>query len=309
MLWEGKPWHGLSYELKSMFGEKVIKLSVDGGFTCPNRDGTLGYGGCSFCGDDGSGSHAGEVGQSIPLQILQQRTLLSKKWGGAKSIVYFQNFTGTYGDPARLAGIYNEALNADNIIGIAIATRPDCLSDEVLKILEELQKKTFLWVELGLQTVHDETAVQFGRGYTADCFFRAFDDLKKRGIPTVVHLINGLPGEGHAMMLESARVISELQPWGMKLHLLHVIKGTQLERTWAEGRYTPLEMNEYVMLIADQLEILSPDITIHRLTGDGTRDTLLAPKWSLDKKGVLGAIEMEMRRRNSWQGKKCHPME
>lgn len=302
MQWEGKPWHGLSYELKRLFGRKVIKLSLDGGFTCPNRDGTLGTGGCSFCGADGSGRAAGYLEQSLTQQMIRQKTTLQKKWPDTGYIAYFQSFTGTYADPAELEKLYSEALSMPGILGIAIATRPDCLSPDVMKVLENLRDRTFLWLELGLQTVHDATAAEFGRGYTADCFYKAYGGLKERNIPTVIHLINGLPGETADMMMQSARAVGDLHPWGIKLHLLHVIKGTALAESWEAGSYIPLGRDNYVSLIADQLEILPPDTTIHRLTGDGIRDMLLAPHWSQDKKAVLGAIEKEMRSRGSWQG-------
>lgn len=302
MNWEGKPWHGFSYELKSLFGQKIIKLSLDGGFTCPNRDGTIGTCGCSFCGEDGSGAHAGNAEGSIALQIRQQRTLLENKWTGAAAIAYFQNFTGTYGEPERLEQIYMEALQEPDIVGIAIATRPDCLGPGVIALLKKLNKLTFLWVELGLQTVHDESAQRFGRGYGYSCFLQAYAELKNCGIHTVVHLINGLPGETEEMMRESASKISQLKPWGIKLHLLHVIKGTLLAEEWQRGEYIPMTFEAYVGLVADQLELLAPEITIHRLTGDGAADALLAPLWSRDKKRVLGGIEMELKKRGSWQG-------
>lgn len=302
MQWEGKPWHGLSYELKKNFGCKVIKLSLDGGFTCPNRDGTLGTQGCSFCGASGSGEERGERHKSIPEQIAQQRSLFTKKWPHGSYIAYFQSFTGTYGDPEHLKGVYQEALDVPGVQGIAIATRPDCLSEEVLEVLEALQKKTFLWVELGLQTVHNDSAKAFGRGYDWVCFEDAWNRLQRRNIRGVVHLINGLPGETREMMVESARVIGAMNPWGVKLHLLHVVEGTRLEQQWLQGQYCPMTLEEYVAVISDQLEVIPPEVVIHRLTGDGPSATLKAPQWSRNKRGVLGAIEVEMRRRGSWQG-------
>lgn len=301
--WEGKPWHGLSYELKRIFGKKTIKLSLDGGFTCPNRDGTLGTEGCSFCGADGSGSHVERAGAGLAGQIAHQQELLCTKWPDAGHIAYFQNFTGTYGALADLESRYCEVLNMPGIMGLAIATRPDCLGAETLALLERIKDKTFLWIELGLQTVHDATAEAFGRGYGFDCFVEAYAALKQRNIPTVVHLINGLPGETSEMMRQSAREVGRLQPWGMKLHLLHVIRGTRLAQSWENGQYTPMTKEEYVQLIADQLEIIPMVTTIHRLTGDGVAKSLLAPDWSRNKKGVLGAIEMEMNQRKTWQGK------
>lgn len=307
MNWEGKPWHGLSFELKKTFGKKIIKLSLDGGFTCPNRDGTAGTGGCSFCGEDGSGAHSGNSEWSVAQQIRQQRKLLEKKWPEAGAIAYFQNFTGTYGGLEKLERLYTEALQEPGIVGLAIATRPDCLALEVLQLLEALNDRTFLWIELGLQTIHDQTAQNFGRGYAYDCFLKAYSELERRNIRTVVHLINGLPGETTEMMCESADKISDLRPWGIKLHLLHVIRGTRLAEDWRQGEYTPMTLEAYVEVVADQLELLAPEITIHRLTGDGASTTLLAPAWSLDKKRVMGGIEMEMKSRSSWQGRRCNP--
>lgn len=303
MNWEGKPWHGLSYDLKKHFGCKIIKLSLDGGFTCPNRDGTLGTEGCSFCGEDGSGAFAGNPEQPVAHQLRQQRKLLEKKWPKAGAIAYFQSFTGTYGSPEILEKRYEEALQEPGIVGLAIATRPDCLSPGVLALLEKLNEKTFLWIELGLQTVHDKTARGFGRGYAYECFTSAYGNLKRLNIRTVVHLINGLPGETIEMMHVSAREVGALKPWGIKLHLLHVIRGTPLARDWEQGRYIPMSLETYVKTVADQLELLPPETTIHRLTGDGASDSLLAPGWSRDKKRVLGAIEMELKSRGSWQGK------
>lgn len=303
MNWEGKPWHGLSYELKKHFGNKVIKLSLDGGFTCPNRDGTLGTEGCSFCGENGSGAFAGDPKEPVANQLRQQRKLLEKKWPEAGAIAYFQNFTGTYGSIEILEKRYEEALGEPGIVGLAIATRPDCLSPGVLALLEKLNEKTFLWIELGLQTIHDKTARNFGRGYGYACFKSAYSELERLGIRTVVHLINGLPGETTEMMCESAHQVGALNPWGVKLHLLHVIRDTPMAREWEQGRYLPMTLEAYVKTVADQLELLPSETTIHRLTGDGAFDTLLAPGWSRDKKRVLGAIEMELKSRGSWQGR------
>lgn len=302
MQWEGKPWHGLSGALKAQFGKKMIKLSLSGGFTCPNRDGTAGYGGCSFCSPNGSGTFAGAPDAPIQAQLAAQKILLEQKWPGAGYIAYFQSFTGTYGPPAVLQSLYGQALAVPGVEGIAIATRPDCLGPEVLAVLAALSRRTFLWVELGLQTVHDETAAAFGRGYPTRRFHEAYGALQALGIPVVVHLINGLPGETDAMMLQSARQVGALKPWGIKLHLLHVLRGTALEAQWGRGLYAPMTREAYVSLVADQLELLPADTVIHRLTGDGPREQLLAPNWSLDKKRTLGAIEETLRRRGSWQG-------
>lgn len=302
MEWDGKPWRGLSGELKQRFGTKVIKLSLDGGFTCPNRDGTVGVGGCAFCGPDGSGGFSGQAAKSITEQLSDQRMALAKKWPSARYIAYFQAFSGTYGTARQLEALYQEALRFPGVVGLAIATRPDCISPEGYRLLAALNRQTFLWVELGLQTIHDATARAFGRGYDYACFLKTAAELKRLGIPFVVHLINGLPGEGPEEMRVSAMAIGQLRPWGIKLHLLHVIEGTQLAERWRAGNYHPLEKDEYITLVAEQLEQLPPETVIHRLTGDGSKSTLLAPRWSLDKKGVLGAIEGRMRGLGSWQG-------
>lgn len=302
MQWEGKPWHGLSGELKARFGQKTVKLSLDGGFTCPNRDGTVGDGGCAFCAGDGSGAFAGDGSKPVTQQIAAQQALLSAKWGAAAYIAYFQNFSGTYQSPEALYALYEQAITAPGVVGLAVGTRPDCLGEGVLAVLAAFKEKTFLWIELGLQTVHDETARAFGRGYDFDRFLKAYEDLSALGIPVVVHLINGLPHETPDMMLRSAETIAALRPWGIKLHLLHVLEGTRLADSWRQGEYEPMDLDTYIRLVADQLERFSPETVVHRLTGDGARDMLLAPMWSLDKKRVLGGIEQALRQRGSYQG-------
>ena len=276
--------------LKERFGERIIKLSLDGGFTCPNRDGTLGTGGCIFCSEDGSGSFAGTVEDQIKL--------LSRKWPDAKYIAYFQNHTNTYARPERLRELYDAALAHDGMKGLAIATRPDCLGQDVLELLSEYNKKTLLWVELGLQTAKESTAEYINRCFSNECFSKACKDLRDRNIRFVVHLIEGLPGESAEDMMASARFALAEKPFGIKIHMLHVMKGTRL----AENPPELMSMEEYVSLICDILEISSPEVTIHRLTGDAPHSTLIAPLWSYNKHTVLNEIQKEFKRRGSFQG-------
>lgn len=283
--------------LKEHFGCKIVKLSLDGGFTCPNRDGTKGTGGCIFCSSDGSGEFASD----IPNQIK----LLSNKWPSAKYIAYFQSHTNTYAPISVLREKFYEALSYPDVIGLAIATRPDCLSPEVLTLLDELNQKTFLWVELGLQTIHEETATLINRCYPLSTYDEAMDNLSSLGIKTVVHLILGLPGEDRAQMLDSISYVCGMKnkhPFGIKLHMLNVIKGSRMEKEF--GDYIPFSgIPEYVNLVVDALEIIPPQITIHRITADAPRPILISPEWSYKKRTILNAVQHELKQRDSYQGK------
>lgn len=303
MLWYDKRYHTLDYELKETFGQKIIKLSLDGGFTCPTRDGSLGVGGCIFCGEQGAGEFAGAAHLPILNQIKSQKELLKRKWPQGKYLAYFQNFTNTYGPVEKLDRFYSEALQGEDVVGLAIATRPDCLSEEVLDLLEKYAKKTYLWVELGIQTIHPRSSKFIRRGYDLDCFLDAVQALSERNIPIVVHLIFGLPDESKENMLESVRYIAGLEVWGVKIHLLHILKGTDLRHVYQKDPFPILEQAEYISLVCDALELLPPEMVIHRLTGDGKKDLLVAPLWSLDKLRVLSGIDQELRLRDSWQGK------
>lgn len=292
----------LNRDLIKTFGQKTIKLSVNGGFSCPNRDGSKGLNGCIFCSEMGSGDFAGNVNKSITLQLADQIHLLSKKWPAEKYIAYFGAFTNTYGDIKDLRKKYEEALAYPGVVGIAIATRPDCLSKEVLSLLDEINQETFLWIELGLQTIHEDTARLIRRGYDLDVFesnYRALEDL---GILTVVHLILGLPGESKSQMLQTVDYVSAQLPWGVKLHLMHIVKGTDLETLYYNKEFALLQQKEYVDWVCDALERLDSSIIIHRLTGDGKKATLIGPLWSLNKLQVLADIRKELVRRNTWQG-------
>jgi len=284
-------YNSIGVHLKEQFGERIIKLSLDGGYTCPNRDGSKGIGGCSFCSQDGSGTFTGSIEEQIAIH--------SHKWPEGKYMAYFQNHTNTYEKPERLRAQWNEALSHEGVMGLAIATRPDCLPLEILELLDEFNKKTFLWVELGLQTSNEKTAEAFNRCYKNAEFEKAMADLKALGIKTVVHLILGLPGETKDDMLASAAYVGSFNPYGIKLHMLHIMKDTRLAESGFDGL---LSMEEYVGIVCDILEKLPQDITIHRLTGDAPKETLLAPLWTSNKHAVLNAIQQELKARGSYQG-------
>lgn len=301
-MWNDKRYHTLDYELKKIFGEKAIKLSIDGNFTCPNRDGTIGYNGCIFCSDRGSGDFT-ERGKSIRSQIVEQKQFMSKKWKSNTYIAYFQNYTNTYDTVDNLRKKFYEALSCENIKGIAIATRPDCISDEIAALLSELNETTFLWVELGLQSIYDKTAEFIRRGYSLDAFINSVEILKSNKIKTVVHLIMGLPGETTSQMLNSVKYISRLNVWGLKIHMLHIIKNTDLALYYKENPFRLLTYEEYVNLICDSLELLNKDIVVHRLTGDGKKTDLIEPIWTLNKLKVLSDIDKTLKNRGSFQGR------
>lgn len=280
--------------LKEKFGKKIIKLSLEGGFTCPNRDGTKGTGGCIFCADNGTGHFAGTISQQIRL--------LSDKWPDADYIAYFQNHTNTYAPAGVLREKYYSALEHEGVVGLAVATRPDCISDEALDLLKEINEKTFLWVELGLQTMHDKTAEFINRCYPLSVFEETFERLDKAGIRTVVHLIFGIPGETRDDMLDSVRYVASLHPFGIKFHMLNVVKNSRLAET--DPGYIPFNsIEEYADLVISALELVPDDITIHRLSADAPRPILIAPEWSYRKRTILNTIHNEMRRRDTWQGK------
>lgn len=283
--------------LKKEFGCRVMKLSLSAGFTCPNRDGSKGTGGCIFCSEDGSGHYAGEIPQQIRL--------LSGKWPQGKYIAYFQSYTNTYAPVSTLRRLFDSALSYPGMVGLAVATRPDCLPEDVLDLLEEYNKKTWLWVELGLQTIHDATADRLNRCYPLSVFDEAMSALKSRNIRSVVHLILGLPWESPEMMRETADYAGALHPFGVKLHMLYIIEKTGLAELFRQRPevFHVFEKQEYIEFVVDILERLPRDITIHRLTGDGPASQLVAPLWSADKRSILNGIQREFKKRGSWQGK------
>lgn len=302
-MWNDKRYHTLDFELKKIFGEKSIKLSIDGNFTCPNRDGKIGEKGCIFCSERGSGDFNSGSFKSIKDQINEQKTFMSKKWVSNTYIAYFQNFTNTYDSVENLRIKYNQALDNPNIKGIAIATRPDCINKEIVTVLDEINKNTFLWIELGLQTVNEKSASFLRRGYELPQFEKAISLLKEKNIRVVVHLIFGIPGESYEQMLHSVKYISKLRLWGIKLHMLYIIKNTDLANYYSSHPFKIMSEQEYINLVCDSLELLSPDTIIHRVTGDGKKSDLIEPVWSLNKLKVLSNIDKELKNRGSYQGK------
>ena len=289
--------------LKEKFNEKIYKVSLDGGFTCPNRDGKVSRGGCIFCSENGSGDFTATKLKSIHAQIEEQIDLVSKKYKGDKYIAYFQNFTNTYAEVSYLRKIYEEALSHEKIVGLAIATRPDCLEDDVLELLAELNKKTFLWVELGLQTLNDDVAKYFNRAYETEIYKEASEKLNRLSIKFVTHIIIGLPKEEEDDYLKTTIFAQNCGTWGIKLHLMYVVKNTPLEKLYLNGDLKVNTKEEYVEKVVNVLENISPEIVVHRLTGDGDRETLVAPLWSIKKIDVLNSIHKELKRRNTYQGK------
>lgn len=281
--------------LKDKFGQKVYKISLDGGFTCPNRDGKTGTRGCIFCSKGGSGDFAESREMSITEQIESGKKRVEKKIKSGKYIAYFQAFTNTYAPVEILRQKYEEAINHPDIVALSIATRPDCLGDDVLRLLDEMNKIKPVFVELGLQTIHQKSAKYIRRGYDLSVYDKAVRDLKKIGVNVVVHVILGLPNESENNMLETVKYVCESGANGIKLQLLHVIDGTDLAKDYEKGLFKTLEFDEYVNLIVKCVKIIPKDIVIHRLTGDGAKKDLIAPLWSADKKRVLNAINKALR--------------
>lgn len=301
-MWFDKRYNNLNCELRKKFGKKVMKLSFDGGFTCPNRDGVVGDRGCIFCGEEGSGEFAGNKKLSLEEQAREQKELLSKKWDTDIYIGYFQNFTNTYKPVDELRKLYNEALEIEGVVGLAIATRPDCLYDDIIDLLEELSKKTFLWIELGLQSIHKKTERFIRRGYDLGVYEDRVKKLKEKNIKVVTHLIFGLPDETREDMLETVKYISKTKTWGVKIHSLYIQKGTDIYDYYIKNPFYIMTREEYIDLISDSIELLPKNMVIHRLTGDGVRDLVLEPKWSFDKLKVLTGVDQELKRRNVLQG-------
>ncbi|MGB3368623.1 MAG: TIGR01212 family radical SAM protein [Acidaminobacteraceae bacterium] len=304
MRWNDKRYNNINYNLKEKFGSKVIKLSIDGGFTCPNRDGKVAKNGCIFCSEMGSGDFAGckDRSGSIHDQMNHQILLLKEKWPEAKYIAYFQNFTNTYDTVDNLRIVFEQALSFDHVVGLAIATRSDCLGDDVLDLLDELNKKTYLWLEIGLQSYSDKTNNLIRRGYDNSVLEDSLKKLANLNIETVLHLIAGLPYESDEDFIKSIRYVNKLNPSGVKIHLLHILKNTELYNMYIEKPFHIYEYEEYLNLICKAIEILDPSIVIHRLTGDGPKDLLFEPRWTLDKRRTLNGITKELNIRNTYQG-------
>ncbi|MDF2557486.1 MAG: family radical protein [Bacillales bacterium] len=293
----------LNQHLRETFGQKVMKISLDGGFDCPNRDGTVAFGGCTFCSSEGSGDYAGRRTDSIEKQFREIKTKMHNKWKEGKYIAYFQAYTNTHAPVEVLRDRFEPVLLEENVVGISIGTRPDCLPDNVVEYLADLNKRTYLWVELGLQTIHEETGNLINRAHDYETYVRGVEKLRKHGIQVCTHIINGLPGETREMMMETVQAVTKLDVQGVKLHLLHLLKGTPMIKQFEKGQLKFMSQAEYVNLVCDQLEILPPNMVIHRITGDGPIHLMIGPMWSMNKWEVLNAIDDEMRLRGSYQGR------
>lgn len=299
-----KRYYTLDYYYKHTFNSKVFKVSLNGGFTCPNKDGRVGIGGCIYCSKLGSGEFAGDINKPLKEQFCEVKDMMLKKWPNAKYIAYFQANTNTYAPVEKLKKMWDEVLTYDNVIGINISTRPDSITDECYDALEELNKKTNLVVELGLQTIHESTTKLINRCHTLECFEESVRELNKRGIKILVHIINGLPYETKEMMLDTVKYLNKFDIWGIKIHMLHIIKDTKLALLYEKEKFHVLTKEEYVDIVCEQLELLRKEIVINRLTGDPKLEDLIEPNWLVKKFCVLNDIDKEMARRDSYQGKK-----
>ena len=296
-------YYTLDYYYKSMYNSKVFKVALNGNFTCPNRDGTISYNGCIFCSESGSGDFAGDKELPLKEQFEQIKNILLKKWPKAKYIPYFQANTNTYGTIEKIKKLFNEAISLDeNIVSISIATRPDCISDEVLSYLSELNKKIPVTIELGLQTIHESTALLINRGYKLNIFEKTVNKLIENNIDVVVHIINGLPFETKEMMLETINYLNKFKIQGIKIHSLFVLKNTKLGEMFDNNQFKILSMEQYIDITVEQLAFIRDDIVIHRINGDAPRDLLIEPQWSLKKLVVMNEIDKEMKKRNYYQG-------
>ncbi len=309
MRWNDKPYHTLDYEMKKIYGEKIYKIALDAGMTCPNRDGSCGVRGCIFCSAGGSGDFAAKKmtdEDAVAAQLEKGVQYFHGKQIGKRFIAYFQAYTNTYAPLPRLEALYREALEVPSVAGISIATRPDCLGSDILALLDRLNREyadKFIWLELGLQTMHEHTALLIRRGYPLPVFEQAVKRLQSISIPVITHVIIGLPGETKPMMLDTCRYLGSLGISGIKLQLLHILKNTDLVELYEKKTFEILDMMAYIDIIISCLEILPADMVIHRVTGDGSKELLIAPLWSLDKRRVLNTLHQEMKRRGTWQSK------
>lgn len=305
MMWGDKPYHSLDYELKRQFGQKIYKVSLDGGMSCPNRDGTVGTGGCTFCSQGGSGEFA--VGRTeypdVWEQIEQAKTRVHRKISGeGKYIAYFQSYTNTYAPVDYLRTLFERAITHPDIVALSVGTRPDCLGDEVVALLKELNRQKPVWVELGLQTIHEKTAERIHRGYRLEVFEDAYRRLKEAGLTVVVHVILGLPGETKEEMLETVDYLGKIPVDGIKLQLLHILKGSQMAAEYEKNPFSLMELEEYLDLILTCVARLPQSVVIHRLSGDGAKALLIGPAWSANKKLVLNRMMQKFRENGIFQG-------
>ena len=300
---DNKRYHTLNYHLKNKFNSKVFKVSLNAGFTCPNIDGTKGYGGCIYCSKSGSGEHGGNPNKDLTTQFYEVKEVIEKKWPNSKYIAYFQARTNTYAPLEILKSKYEEVLKINNVIGLSIATRCDTITDDTLDYLEELNKRTYLTIELGLQTIHEKTSKLINRGHTLKEFDTMVKKLRERNIEIVVHIINGLPYETEHMMLNTIKHLNKLDIQGIKIHMLNIVKDTPLETLYNKDNFHILTKEEYIDIVIKQLELLKPEIVIHRITSDPDISTLVEPTWLLKKFCLLNDIDKEMVKRNTYQGR------
>ena len=297
-----KRYYTLDYFYKNKFKSKVFKVSLNAGFTCPNKDGKVGTGGCIYCSKSGSGEYAGDIKKDLITQFNEVKEIMLKKWPKAKYIGYFQANTNTYAPLNKLKEKYETILKLDNVIGLNIATRPDSITDECLDYLEELSKTTYLTIELGLQTIHDKTSKFINRCHTLECFEDMVKKLRKRNINIVVHIINGLPYETKEMMIDTIKYLSNLDIQGIKIHMLSILKNTKLAEIYNKESFKLITREEYIDIVCDQLEYLREDIVVNRITGDPKVSDLIEPYWLIKKVTILNDIDKEMVKRNSYQG-------
>ena len=302
--WGEKPYFSLDYMLKEKFNKKVYKVSINAGMTCPNRDGKIDTRGCIFCSMGGSGDFAGKSKEDIQTQINNQIEIMKNKSTVSDFIAYFQAYTNTYASIDYLKKVYTEAISHPNIIALSIATRPDCLDDDIIELISKLNKIKPVWIELGLQTIHEKTAKYIRRGYDLNCFENAVNKLRKENIDVIVHAILGLPGEDRKDIVETVEYLNKKDIQGIKLQLLHVLKNTDLAKDYIENKFKVYTMDEYIDTVIDCVEHLREDIVIHRITGDGPKKILIAPIWSGNKKKVLNTLHHEFKTREAYQGKK-----
>lgn len=288
---------------KNKFSSKIAKISLNANFTCPNRDGSKGVGGCIYCSNQKSGEYAGNKDKDIITQFNEIKDIMLKKWPSAKFIAYFQAGTNTYASVDKLKEVFEPVLKLENVVGISIATRPDAITHECLEYLSDLNKRTYLTIELGLQTIHEKTSKLINRCHTLKEFEMMFFELRKRNIDVVVHIINGLPYETKEMMLDTIKYLNKLDINGIKIHMLHVLKNTKLEKLYIKEKFHILTKDEYIDIVVSQLELLRKDIVIHRITGDPKVDDLIEPSWLIKKFVVLNDILKELKKRNTYQGK------
>lgn len=297
-----KRYYTLDYFYKKKFGCKIAKISLNGGFTCPNKDGFKAYGGCIYCSKLSSGDYAGDKEKNVIEQFEDIKKVMLNKWPNAKFIAYFQAGSNTYAPVERLKELYEPVLKLENVVGLSLATRCDCITDECITYLEDLNKRTYLTIELGLQTIHEKTSKLINRGHNLEEFERMVKKLREKNLNVVVHVINGLPYETKEMMIDTIKYLNTLDIQGVKIHMLHILKDTALENLYKKDKFHVLEKDEYIDIVCDQLERLNPEIVINRITGDPKIDDLVEPQWLIKKFCVLNDIDKEMKRRNSYQG-------